>query len=109
LDKPQSGKELLSGSRRIGCRCRFFSHPENRSPALSRSVAFSVAPRLKGLWEYFLRASLVVGNGAPSAGTRYSSFAGMHGLLNFIGQPVQMLMQPVEHLTLRLIRGQVAD
>jgi hypothetical protein len=33
----------------------------------------------------------------------------IHDLLNFVGESVQMLMQPVEHLSLRLIRSQVSD
>jgi hypothetical protein len=35
--------------------------------------------------------------------------AGVHGLLNFVGEPLEMLMQSAEHFTFGLICSLVAD
>lgn len=46
---------------------------------------------------------------AVCAKTSLRLVAVVHNSLNVVCQPVQMLVQPVEHLALRLIRSQVAD
>jgi hypothetical protein len=38
-----------------------------------------------------------------------TTFPDIHGLLNFVGQPVEMLAQSVEHRAFGLVGGEIAD